>query len=384
MKDSIYCIFFALFLACSGQKNEADGALPSLKITMDTVVIDSGEEILFLNGRLRLSALSENKKYLYNINRWKYSIEQINLNTLAFEKKYTFEKEGPNGTDGYIMGLSLVNDEQLLLSTYQKANLFTWQGKKLNSLNIFEIGKAHGQLDEGDRTQSITSISPNNNITAFFISNQENKTTLLGILDPKNDLFKKIPIPGIEKAKNFEIMLNDNNRKMVLVTSRFLTKEGGKIIAGTEISSEIYVLDKNSDTLFNKTFSSRLTKNEKTGTYPKEVGDRRQFEDYSRKIYEDITFRNPVWDEKKKVYYRFSFQMKYDDNAKLKEGQEFPQPFGATVYLSILDKKLNLIAEGKVPELNNYPPFHFAKDGQLWLFENIEDEMGFVRLDISW
>ena len=100
----------------------------------------------------------------------------------------------------------------------------------------------------------------------------------------------------------------------------------------------------------------------KTGTYPKELGDRVQFEDYSRKIYEDINFRNPVWDEKKKVYYRFSFQMKYDDNAKLKEGQEFPQPFGATVYLSILDKELNLIAEGEVPELNNYPPFHFAKD----------------------
>ncbi len=186
-------------------------------------------------------------------------------------------------------------------------------------------------MEDGDRTYSMTSTSPDNNKIAFFISNQDNKTTLFGLLDPKNDLFKKIPIPGIEKAKNFEIMLNDNNRKMRLLTSRFLTKEGGKIIAGTEISSEIYVMDKSADTLLNKTFTSHLTKNEKTGTYPKELGDRVQFEDYSRKIYEDINFRNHVWDEKKKVYYRFSFQMKYDDNAKLKEGQEFPQPFGATV-----------------------------------------------------
>tara|TARA_R110000737_G_C14617883_1_gene492348 strand:+ start:1961 stop:2362 length:402 start_codon:yes stop_codon:yes gene_type:complete len=129
MKDSIYCIVFALFLACSGQKNGADGALPPLVITMDTVVIDPGEEILFLNGRLRLSALSEDKKYLYNVNRWEYSIEQINLNTLAFEKKYIFEKEGPNGIEGNILGLSLVNDEQLLFSTYQKANIFNWQKK---------------------------------------------------------------------------------------------------------------------------------------------------------------------------------------------------------------------------------------------------------------
>ncbi|MDN3687273.1 hypothetical protein [Cyclobacterium jeungdonense] len=49
-----------------------------------------------------------------------------------------------------------------------------------------------------------------------------------------------------------------------------------------------------------------------------------------------------------------------------------------------MDKDFNPISEGELPEINNYPPFHFAKDGKLWLFENIEDEMGFVRMDISW
>ncbi|WP_240477961.1 hypothetical protein [Cyclobacterium amurskyense] len=49
-----------------------------------------------------------------------------------------------------------------------------------------------------------------------------------------------------------------------------------------------------------------------------------------------------------------------------------------------MDKELNLIAEGTVPEMDRYPRFHFAKDGKLWLFENIEDEMGFVRFDINW
>jgi len=49
----------------------------------------------------------------------------------------------------------------------------------------------------------------------------------------------------------------------------------------------------------------------------------------------------------------------------------------------ILDKELNLFNEFSIPQLTNIPYFSFAKDGKIWIFENIEDEMGFVRLSFE-
>lgn len=383
MKISISSIILVLTIACSSPK-EGESDLPTLEITMDTVMIDPGQEILFLNQGLRLSALSRDKKYLYNINPQEYSIEQINLNSLEFEKKHTFEKEGPNGVGEYLRGFSLINEEMLFFSTYQMESIFNWQGTKLESFDLSEMGMEQDELEEGDRPFKTISLSDDGKQFASLISNFQNKTTSFALIDRNNNSFKKLAIPAIEKAANFELMLRDGESAMGIGTDRYLMEEGGKVILGSGVSSELYVLDKNSDSLQHITYSSQLTPNEKSGTYPAEVGDRSQFENYFKKIQEDINFKGPIYDEEKQVYYRFSYQMVFDDNAEQKENQFFSQPAGATVYLSVLDKDLNLIAEGSVPELNGYPAFHFGKNGKLWLFENIEDEMGFVRLDINW
>jgi len=383
MKYSIYSIFFALILACNSQK-EGESDQPSLEISMDTVMIDPGQEILFLNAGLITSALSEDKKYLYNVNSTEHSIEQINLNTLAFEKKYPFEKEGPNGVGNYLRTFSLINDDAFFISTIQHEHIFNWKGEKLESFNISEMGIEQNQLEEGDLAFKTISLSPDGNQFASLITNWGKKTTSFALIDRKNKSFIKMVVPGIEKTKNFELTLRIVGGSIENHFNRFLLEVRGKVILGTEISSELYVLDKISDSLRHITYKSRLTPNEKSGTYPTEVEDKLQFENYHRKIEEDITFMEPVWDEKKQVFYRLSFLMIYDENAEAKEGQLYIPSKGAEVYLSILDKDLNLIAEGPFQTMDSYPGFHFGKDGKLWLFKNIADEMGFVRLDVSW
>jgi hypothetical protein len=383
MKISIYSIILLLAIACSGPK-KGESERPSLEINMDTVVIDPGQEILFLNYGLGLSAVSKDKKYLYNFNPQEYSMEQINLNSLEFEKKHTFEKEGPNGVGDYLRAFSLINEDMLFLSSYPKENIFDWQGKKLESFDIGEMGLEQEQLEEGDRPYKTISLSPNGKHFASLISNYEKKTTSFALIDRDDNTIKKLAIPAIEKAANFEPLLNDGETTVGLGANRYLIEEGGKVILGTSVSNELYVLDKTNDSLQHITFNSQLTPNEKSGTYPPEVADRSQFEGYFKKIQEDINFAAPVWDEKKEVYYRISFQMKFDENAAVPENGFFAPPNGADVYLSVLDEDLNLIAEGTFPEMDRYPGLYFGKDGHLWLFENIEDEMGFVRLNISW
>ncbi|MGY6742579.1 MAG: 6-bladed beta-propeller [Cecembia sp.] len=81
------------------------------------------------------------------------------------------------------------------------------------------------------------------------------------------------------------------------------------------------------------------------------------------------------------IIYRFSYM-------DLPFGSENHPGVQSRIFLSVLDKDLNLIGEAQVPGLDKKPttsfsgqfPKHFAKDGNIWIYENINDEMGFVVL----
>jgi hypothetical protein len=52
------------------------------------------------------------------------------------------------------------------------------------------------------------------------------------------------------------------------------------------------------------------------------------------------------------------------------------------VFISIFDEDLNLLTESPVTEQTAPPKKHFVKDGKIWIFENVEDELAFIRLGI--
>ncbi|GAB3010037.1 hypothetical protein GCM10027284_30670 [Cyclobacterium sediminis] len=354
--------------------------LAKLNITLDTVIIDSGQEILFLNGKLRLSTLGDDKKHLYNFNSQENAIEQINLNTLAFEKKYGFEKEGPDGTGDNVSALSILDKGRVFISSFPRDHIFDWQGNKIESFDITAISKDLNQHQEGDRPYKTLYLDQGSRLVSL-IQNFEKKSSKLAIINQQKKNMIKWPIPAIEKARNFDLTLNSGGMEIALGNVHYLVKEGDQIILGTGVSHELYVMNIENDSLQYKTYQSRLTPGEKSGSYPAVVGDQAELAKLHQQIQEDINFMPPVWDEKKQVYYRFSFQSLFDETKKM---QGFPQPKGAKVFLSVLDKDFKLLAETQVSQLNQTPEYYFAKDGKLWLFENIEDEMGFVRLDINW
>lgn len=65
------------------------------------------------------------------------------------------------------------------------------------------------------------------------------------------------------------------------------------------------------------------------------------------------------------------------DNGKIEEG-----PIRAINYLSIFDSEFDLISEQSIESLTNTPLKIFVKDKKIWVYNNFEDEMGFLRLSI--
>lgn len=86
---------FAL-IGCAEKKDIVDLSLTSLNYSLDTIMIDPGNELLHLNAGLRMAALDAERDYLYNFNPSDHTIEKINLNSWKLEDKLAFEKEGPD------------------------------------------------------------------------------------------------------------------------------------------------------------------------------------------------------------------------------------------------------------------------------------------------
>ncbi len=94
---------------------------------------------------------------------------------------------------------------------------------------------------------------------------------------------------------------------------------------------------------------------------------------------EQVSFGPLVWDPKNKRYYRLSSSSTFGEEKQ--ESRLLNETVNVDVYLSLFDREFNLISEIPLPQLNNQSSAkYFVKDGMLWIFENKDDEMGFVRL----
>jgi hypothetical protein len=79
-----------LFLVSCSQKSEdlKWGYFADAQFSIDTVMIDPGDEIIFIQQDLFGSDLSPNGKFLYNFNWNDHTLEKINLDDLRLEEKF--------------------------------------------------------------------------------------------------------------------------------------------------------------------------------------------------------------------------------------------------------------------------------------------------------
>ncbi|WP_209329514.1 DUF4221 family protein [Lunatimonas salinarum] len=379
MKHVVFLLTLVVFIGCGGKQGVGDEEL-RFEVEIDTVMINPGQEILFLNSGLYGAVLSNDKHYLYNFNHTEFSIEKIDLESLAFVRKIEVSKEGPNGVGQYFMGILPLDEEKLLFRCYRQDNLLDWEAKKLRQFDFTKIGDDKNKVTEEENFYSLVCMDDGLESFLGLAHQYREKITTAVQVNLTSNSAKRYEIPLFEKAKKFQIEIGDGG---IFGVQSYLVMEGGKAIVCSEIASDMYVYSPESDSFKAHTYLSELTAEEKTGTNPTTVGDIEDFAPIYRRMQEEIAFMPPRWDEANEVYYRFSFLSIFDDSVEQPENSPIPRASGAKVYLTVYDKDLNMIAESFLPMLNARPAFHFVKEGKLWVFENIEDEMGFVRLAIS-
>ena len=208
-----------------------------------------------------------------------------------------------------------------------------------------------------------------------IIHSYDDGSYVFGILNLEDFEVVRLELQSFEKMSDFDMIYNSGGIHITYKERTSLEKFSTKVIMSNSITNTLIWYDVEMDSLFLKFYDSRLTANQKEKVYKREHDTIEKFEAEQSRLKQEINFLPPFWDEKSQRFYRLSYQ-ELPTNSISSEGVK------SKVYLTIYDKALNMMGEAPVPQLTKKPGKHFAKDGDIWIYVNIMDEMGFIRLGI--
>lgn len=367
--------------SCSENSDKfGSGYFSNIQIKLDTIKIDPIGQILYLNDDIQGADISKDEKYLYNFNFYDHSLEKINLNELRLEEKLPFEKEGPNGTGQFMGRIELYSRNQLIIGDINRMELFSLEGVKLLTIRYknFSVG-----LENGDQIVGNPVLDINANRLYILTNRLSDKIYSLLILNISSSEVLKVPLESFTNLNDYRFTLRVGNGSVSIDPYVRMEKFGSKLILSNQVNSDFLVFDTSIDSLLLKTYSSNLTDSGKLGNYKKEHETEKSLGDEYTKFLQDINFLPPFWDDKNQVFYRFSYQ-------EIKGHDEKNQQKQVKVYLSAFDSNLNLLGEVQIDHLNEISnnaffrrfPMHFVKDGNIWIYKNISDELYFIVLNL--
>lgn len=378
MKRSCIYLIPILFYACSqsgknGNSNEEDF---QFSYKLDTVLVDSKDELLFLNDGLMGAGLSADSDKLYVFNEAFIRLDIIDLVNLVYLDSLSLEAEGPNGIGQMGIGSTNVSENgDYHFMVFGGIKSFDRDGKKKKEINWTEDQEIVQQLENGplgfyNDQYSEDGKTYYGNYTAANIPNKPQQDGIV-ILDLTTQKLKLIEIPALKALEEYKITLEQKEGQSTAGDRSFLSINGQKILSSQASINGISVYDVENDSLSVYSYQTELLPAKKPGNYARNVGTFEAFKEAMDARSLEPHFGKFMFDKNSNLYYRISF---------LKDRK----PDGKTEWngvLSIFDKDFNLIHEE--PNLGDYKGNLFMRDGKIYRFINLNDELAFEILTPS-
>lgn len=368
-----------IILASCGRKDNAENAesgniLENLTYSVDTLMVDRGEDFLNLSQGIKPFGLSVDQKQLFFFEFNPTRLVQLDLENLEVLKKTEFEAEGPDGVGSSISGLEIGSNSELFLNSNAAVGIYSLNGKKLENFrfapsgidstlaNTFYAVFDNARYDFG--TQKIYS-KPN------FAYTGEN---ILLIIDPKTNSASSLTIPNMEivnsysKTKSFETPAG--TAMGFYAVASYTTLLPGEVILSTAAMSSFYKLDLQSENLEFVEIKHKTVPNKMDFEVPGDPSTSKEMIDIQKKIMEYINYLELQWDGSRQMYFRLGM--------KTFIGGSFSDPMTYEYYLFAYDQDFNVLGETKLEGIESNLNNIFFKEGKLYSYINVEDELGFA------
>lgn len=377
MKKLLFLPLIALIFSCGANESESESS-SSLELTyeIDTVMVDAGDHFFFLNYGLGMSDLSEDKKLLYNLNPETLLLEVVDLDALELRKTVQLEREGPNGIGGgFFSGMQVLANGNLKLLDFNGIVEINLNGELVEKFE-YEPAEWEGyELQEDEALRYSGVFSPEGRIFWTVIADLDYTKPAKGIaklnFDTKQlDFYEAGDM--FSRLDQFSITMKADNMSMSAGESIHFNIVNGDLLIGNSAFNELFVLQANTDSLVHHTYTSGLTKNEKTMEARGTVESQEDFRAALTKRGEDVNFGKVIYQQEEDLLWRFSSdkdRMIADSVVKKK-------------VLTLFNSEFTMLNEQKIENIWT-SGLQFFKDGMLYTFLNIDDEMAFVRLKPS-
>ncbi|WP_339866992.1 DUF4221 family protein [uncultured Algoriphagus sp.] len=376
MKKLFAISLIALLSACGGKESESTeqkNILENLTYSVDTVVVDAGEDFFNLSYGIA-PRLSHDKKTLLFFEGDPLKLVQVDLNNLKLNSKTEFQHEGPDGVGPYIVDYQVGHEGNLAIKSYVGIGNFSTEGKLVETLKIFPASLPPGLEDDYLKLYGPTIYSSKANRIYTQPSTEVLGEPALFSIDPDSKTYQSFPIPKVKLVTDFSGTYRTKSSQGTMIRflgpETFMGIENGHLFISGGAMSGFYSLDTNTDSLRFIDIEHQIAPNQWDFEVMKESSDESKFEEDERKVNEALNYLDIKWDETREMYLRFG--------KKTFLGKTRADPRKYELYLFAYDKDFNVLGETKIEGLEKVPSSYFWKDGKLYSYVNVEDELGFA------
>ncbi|WP_297336728.1 DUF4221 family protein [Algoriphagus sp.] len=382
MKKFLFPSLFASLLFSCGDGGESvdsssDNVLENFSFSVDTVVVDPGEEIINLSRGIRSSDIDEDKTHLYLFDPATTTLNKISLDELRLVEQIPFEKDGPNGVGEYLSAVKVLSGERFLFGSFRNTGIYSKSGEKIRDLTLKPEELDIEGLEEGIGFSLSNSmrLSPDESHILSLPGDFMEGTRQLAKINLEEKNGRLIQIPGLDKSTEYRILLQSDQAMSIFADPTHFQEFNGTYFLSAGATNSVYLYDYKTDSLDLRTFNFTVTPNGKEIPVQGKVSSPEEFESEMEKAMTQVMFEELLFDDQNERFYRFGRIM----DPKIDE----ETPRTSDVFLFAFDQELNLIGETAIPELDAIPAEAFFKDGKLWSYVNVDDELGFAVFDFG-
>ncbi|WP_439489340.1 DUF4221 family protein [Algoriphagus sp.] len=365
--------------SCNTEKNTKNSNDKNINFSysIDTVMIDAGDEFLFLNMNLYFSSYSADEGLLYNLNPESARMEVIDLESHSLDRLVQYDLDGPNRVKELaITGIKKSDTGDLFFQDYYTLSRLDSSGTKTATYRFTNDFLNGDELALNEEIDGMGQIGSDGAYFASFYDNYQEKGGIRGVaqIHLGDSSLRLFPLDFWGDLDKYEVNMDHGDGRAISAPEfKFLLVDGADFIVSTSAKNELWHYNAELDSIIHKEYTSEFTKNVKPGNYPKTTNNQEEFEQVVKQKSDEVIFGFLVKDENSGLFYRYSRER---DNSKN----------NYAYVLTIFDENLNQLHEEKLGEEVSIPNEHmpggkpFVHRGMLYSFLNIEDELAFVRL----
>ncbi|PZX47008.1 DUF4221 family protein [Algoriphagus chordae] len=373
MKKLLPILLLIAATSCGGKESkssEQENILENLTYSVDTIVMDPGEDLFNLSMGIRDLDLTEDKRQLFYFENMPPKLLQVDLDNLSLLSKTEFEQEGPDAVGRFVANIQVGPNNQIYAVGLSELGIYNLSGEKIQNLKIQPEG-IDPELAKNSNALFLNSIYDFVNQQIYtWVNHETSSTNSLFQIDVASESAVLIEAPEMDIVQQYSLLAEDNGSYMASPQNVHLLKHKGKILIHCSAMANLYEFDPKDGSIKYIEINHQLVPNRLTGEVNRELKSEADFRKEMKKINEQINYLKIEWDPSRQMYLRLAM--------KSFLGETRSDPISYEYYIFAYDQDFNLLGESKLDLEERLDYSFFFKDGKLYSYVNVDDELGFA------